>query len=82
MNQNGIVENLLGAFETWNEKLTELWSLVSTSPQDFKGGTVWTVMQNIHSGMLARKPALTMAVSISPGNVTIACEIPPMLPAI
>ena len=52
MNQNGIVENLLGAFETWNEKLTELWSLVSTSPQDFKGGTVWTVMQNIHSGMV------------------------------
>ena len=52
MNQNGIVENLLGAFETWNERLTELWSLVSTSPQDFKGGTVWNVMQNIHSGMV------------------------------
>ena len=38
MNQNWIVENLNGAFSTWNGKLTELWGLVTTSPQTFKGG--------------------------------------------
>ena len=45
MNQNWIVENLNNAFSTWNGKLTELWGLVTTSPQSFKGGAVWGVMQ-------------------------------------
>ena len=40
MNQNWIVENLNNAFSTWNGKLTELWGLVTTSPQTFKGGAV------------------------------------------
>ncbi len=52
MNQNWIVENLLNAFATWNSKLSELWALASTSPQSFKGGAVWGVMQGIHSGLL------------------------------
>lgn len=53
MNQNWIVENILNAFATWNDKLAELWTLVTMSPESFKGGTVWAVMQNIHSGLLA-----------------------------
>ena len=53
MNQNWIVENILNAFATWNDKLAELWSLVTMSPNAFKGGAVWAVMRNIHSGLLA-----------------------------
>ena len=53
MNQNWIVENILNAFATWNDKLAELWSLVTMSPDAFKGGAVWAVMQNIHGGLLA-----------------------------
>lgn len=53
MDQNWIIENLNNAFGTWNDKLTELWSLVATSPDNFKGGTVWAVMQNIHGTLLA-----------------------------
>lgn len=52
MNQNWIVENLNSAFSTWNNRLTELWSLATTSPETFKGGTVWSVMQGIHSTLL------------------------------
>lgn len=53
MNQNWIVENLTNAFNTWNSKLTELWTLVTMRPDAFKGGAVWAVMQNIHGGLLA-----------------------------
>lgn len=52
MNQNWIVENLNNAFSTWNGKLTELWGLVTTSPQTFKGGAVWGVMQSLHNTMI------------------------------
>lgn len=45
LNQNWIVENLNNAFSTWNGKLGELWGLVTTGPQTFKGGAVWSVMQ-------------------------------------
>ena len=53
MNQNWIMDNINNAFATWNSKLTELWALVSMSPQAFKGGAIWGVMRSIHSGMLA-----------------------------
>lgn len=36
LNQNWIVENLNNAFSTWNGKLTELWGLVTTSPQSLR----------------------------------------------
>ena len=52
MNQNWIVESLNNAFSTWNGKLTELWGLVTTSPQTFKGGAVWGVMQSLHNAMI------------------------------
>ena len=42
LNQNWIVENLNNAFSTWNGKLGELWGLVTTGPQTFKGGAVWS----------------------------------------
>ena len=51
LNQNWIVENLNNAFSTWNGKLGELWGLVTTGPQTFKGGAVWSVMQTLHNGM-------------------------------
>ena len=38
---NWIVDNLNSALETWNGKLTEIWQLISTTPEEFKGGGVW-----------------------------------------
>ena len=48
------------AFTTWNEKLTELWGLVTTSPATFKGGAVWGIIQTIHGAMLAIGYALVI----------------------
>ena len=38
---------------TWNEKLSEIWSLLTTTPQEFKGGGIWNVMVNINSTVQA-----------------------------
>ena len=50
---NWVVDNLENALETWNEKMTEIWSLISQSPEEFKGGTIWNVVENIHGGLKA-----------------------------
>ena len=60
LNQNWIVENLNNAFSTWNGKLGELWGLVTTGPQTFKGGAVWSVMQTLHNGMVGIGYALVV----------------------
>ena len=48
MSNNWIVENIQNALDTWNDKLNEIWRLLSQSPNEFKGGTVWNVMVNIN----------------------------------
>lgn len=53
MDDNWIVENLTGAFDTWNNKLTEIWSLVSETPKSFKGGAIWDLAVNINGALQA-----------------------------
>ncbi|MBO5971094.1 MAG: hypothetical protein J6S14_21675 [Clostridia bacterium] len=53
MSNNWVVENLENALETWNEKLSEIWRLLSESPTEFKGGGIWTVMVNINDTLKA-----------------------------
>ena len=53
MDNNWIVENLTNAFGVWNSKMTEMWSLLTESPQTFKGGTIWNVVLLIHDTMQA-----------------------------
>lgn len=48
-----IVENLQNALNTWNSKLAEIWTLVTQTPETFKGGTIWNVIKNIYGGMQA-----------------------------
>ena len=48
MSDNWVVQNLINALNTWNEKLSEIWSLLTTIPQEFKGGGIWNVMVNIN----------------------------------
>lgn len=50
---NWIVDNLNSALETWNGKLSEIWTLISTSPENFKGGAVWTVITGINGALQA-----------------------------
>lgn len=53
MDNNWIVDNLQNAFTTWNDRLEELWGLVTQSPQTFKGGAVWDTIVTINGGMQA-----------------------------
>ena len=46
MDNNWIVENLTNAFGVWNSKMTEMWSLLTESPQTFKGGTIGELVMN------------------------------------
>ena len=53
MSDNWVVQNLENALEVWNGKLSEIWQLITQSPQDFKGGAIWNVMSDIHGALQA-----------------------------
>ena len=53
MSDNWIVGNLQSAFHTWNDKLAEIWALITTTPQEFRGGGIWTAIVNINDGLQA-----------------------------
>ena len=53
MSDNWIVANLENAFATWNDKMAEIWGLVTMSPQNFKGGAIWSIVTNINGALQA-----------------------------
>ncbi len=55
---NWIIDNLLFALKVWNEKLQEIWALLTTSPQSFKGGAIWNVIVSINGALKAIGTAL------------------------
>lgn len=50
---NWIVDKLNNALQTWNSKMTEIWQLITQSPQIFKGGGIWNVVVTIHGALQA-----------------------------
>jgi len=50
---NWVIDNLNNALETWNSKLSEIFGLITLSPQDFKGGSIWRVIVNINGALQA-----------------------------
>lgn len=53
MNENWIVESLKWTFELWNEKQAEIWELISLTPQEFKGGDIWSLALTINDALQA-----------------------------
>lgn len=53
MSDNWVVQNLENALNTWNEKLAEIWQLITQSPQQFKDGAIWNVIADIHGALQA-----------------------------
>ena len=53
MSDNWVIQNLENALSTWNEKLSEIWGLLTQSPQDFKGGGIWEVIVDINGAVQA-----------------------------
>lgn len=53
MSDNWVVQNLENALNTWNEKMAEIWQLITQSPEQFKDGSIWSVILNIHGALQA-----------------------------
>ena len=53
MSDNWVVQHLLNMLETWNEKLAEVWALLTMSPENFKGGGIWRVILTINGSLQA-----------------------------
>ena len=53
MSDYWIVQHLNSALKTWNEKLADIWTLLTQSPESFKGGTIWSVITGINGALTA-----------------------------
>jgi len=53
LSDNWVVQNLQNALETWNDKFAEIWTLLTQSPETFRGGNIWQVILNIHGALQA-----------------------------
>ena len=51
MSENWVVQNLENALAVWNGKLTEIWQILTQSPEQFKGGQIWSIVVNIHGAL-------------------------------
>ena len=58
MSDNWVVGNLQNALGTWNEKLNEIWTLITQTPETFKGGSIWNIVVNINGAIQAIALAL------------------------
>lgn len=52
MSDNWVVLTLEDALNNWNNKLAEIWSLISQTPESFHGGEIWTVIVSIHNALV------------------------------
>ena len=50
---NWVVQNLENSLETWNNKLGEIWNLITQSPENFRGGDIWQVILKINGAVQA-----------------------------
>ena len=53
MSDNWIVQNLNNSLKVWNDKLSEIWVLITQSPESFKGGAIWSVAESINGALQA-----------------------------
>ena len=71
MSDNWVVQNLQNTLGTWNEKLAEIWTLLTQSPKAFKGGAIWNVIVNIHGALQAI--GIALLVLFFPVGVVKTC---------
>ena len=43
-----VIANLESALTSWNARLQEIWTLLTMSPEQFRGGTIWNVIVRIY----------------------------------
>ena len=69
---NWVVQNLNNALDTWNEKLAEIWQLLTQSPETFRGGGIWKTVVSIHEALQAIGYALLVLFFVV--GVVKTCE--------
>lgn len=62
---NWIVQNLENSLETWNEKISEIYTILTQSPMEFRDGQIWSVITNIHGALQAIGLALLVLFFVS-----------------
>ena len=72
---NWIVGNLQNALDTWNGKLSEIYSLVTQSPADFKGGAIWDIITNINGTYINSSDLLLREIRFCRRNDTMNISI-------
>ena len=65
MGENWVIENLQRSLDIWNDKLQEIWTLLTQSPTEFKGGAIWSTISNIHGALQAIGLALLVLFFVS-----------------
>lgn len=65
MSDNWVVQNLNNALETWNGKFNEIISIITQSPTEFRGGSIWRVIVNINGALQAIGLALLVLFFVS-----------------
>ena len=50
---NWIIDNIVNALNVWNDKLQEIWQIITQSPESFKGGGIWGIVLNINAALKA-----------------------------
>ena len=53
MDNNWVVDNLERALSTWNNRFSEIWQAVSSSPEEFRGGEIWGTITSIYGALQA-----------------------------
>lgn len=46
-----VIANLESALTAWNTRLQEIWALLTLSPEQFRGGTIWNVIVRIYGAV-------------------------------
>ena len=53
MSDNWVVQNLKNALDVWNGKLSEIWTIITQSPEAFRDGAIWSIITTIHGALQA-----------------------------
>lgn len=53
MSDNWIVQNIEKALTTWDHALAEIQSILTISPQGFRGGTIWNAIVSVNGALKA-----------------------------
>ncbi len=53
MSENWVVQNLENSLGIWNDKLGEIWQIITQSPETFRDGAIWNIVTAVHSTLQA-----------------------------